>query len=116
MKAVTAYDQVITYDANNARTWSDKGLALGCLKRYEDALTAYERATTYNPNNGLAWNNKGNMLCRLERYEEAVTAYDRALILRETPMRWRSKAAVLRTLGRTVEADAAERRAKELVG
>jgi tetratricopeptide (TPR) repeat protein len=115
-EAVTAFDRAATYDPNNSRAWSNKGLALTSLKRYEEALTAYERATTLDPKYGLAWNNKGNLLLRLGRYEEAVIAYDRALTLRESPGRWRTKAVVLRILGRIIEADAAEQRAKELGG
>ncbi len=63
-----------------------------------------------------AWSNKGAALDDLKRYEEALVAYDRALALdpkyRRTP--GTTRAIVLRRLGRTAEAEAAAKRAKEL--
>jgi tetratricopeptide (TPR) repeat protein len=58
---------------------------------------------------------KGVALTYLKQYEEALPAYDRALALDpDYEAAWYNKSEILRTLGRTVEADAARQRADEL--
>jgi Flp pilus assembly protein TadD len=53
----------------------------------------------------------------LERSEEALAAFDCALALDPTnALAWSNKAITLRRIGRNAEAEAAERRAKELGG
>ena len=50
-----------------------------------------------------------------KRYKEALAAYDRALALDPNDAdAWNNKGIVLRALGRTAEAEAAAKRAKEL--
>jgi tetratricopeptide (TPR) repeat protein len=51
----------------------------------------------------------------LNRYEEALSAYDRALNLYdEDPAIYRSKAEVLRKLGRTAEAEIITQKASKM--
>ena len=115
-EALVAYDRALALDPNVANAWNNKGNALHNLKRYEEALAAYDRALALDPNLANAWNNKGVALDDLEAHEEALVAYDRALpSTRTTPKPGDGKGIVLlRRLGRTAEAEAAERRAKEL--
>jgi serine/threonine protein kinase len=83
-EALTAYEQAIRLDPNNAAAYNYKGVALHNLKRYDEALVAYERAIRLNPNDGfaaLAYNNKGVTLHNLKRYDEALVAYEQAIRL-----------------------------------
>ena len=100
----------------NAAAWGELGRMLGELKRYAEALTAHDRALALNERQAAVWNNKGFALDGLGRREEAIAAYDRALAIGETAGRLKNKAITLRALGRVAEAEAAERRAKELGG
>jgi tetratricopeptide (TPR) repeat protein len=74
----------------------------------------FQRATDRDPANGSAWAHLGWILNKLRRYDEALPALNRALDIDENVNRWGNKAIALRALGRTSEAGAAERRAKEL--
>jgi tetratricopeptide (TPR) repeat protein len=113
-EALAVADKRLALDPNNRSQWSDKGRALEELKRYEEALEAYERALALDPSWAHDWDSKGAVLNNLERHEEALVALNRALVLGETAIRWNNKAVALRGLGRTREAEEAERRAKEL--
>ena len=113
-EALTAYDRSLALDPRNAFSWSNKGLTLNKLARYDQALEVLDRALTLDPGNARTWNNKADTLNQLMRYQEALEALDRALALGESAGRWAHKAMILRALGRTTEAEAAERRAKEL--
>src|SRR5260221_210168 len=80
-EAITAYDQAIRLDPNNAVTYYHKANCFQSLKRYEEALTAYDQAIRLNPNDARAYYDKGNSLNDLQRYEEALTVYDQAIRL-----------------------------------
>ncbi len=57
----------------------NKGVALGSLKRYEEALTAYERAIQLVPTNAGYHHYKGaNLLHNFKKYEEALVACEQA--------------------------------------
>jgi tetratricopeptide (TPR) repeat protein len=122
-EALTAFDRALALNDRNAAVWNNKGNALNELQRYaealdelgrdEEALAAYDRALALDPKNAGTWYNKGNALYDLKRYAEALVAYERGF----DPNDWRdwsARANVLRALGRTAEAEAAEKRAKEL--
>jgi Tfp pilus assembly protein PilF len=109
-EAQAAHDRATTLAPTFTFPWNGNGNALPDLKRHEEA---YEQALTLDPTNALAWYNKGDTLYKLNRYEEALLAYNREFD-RNDPMDWRAHALVYRALGRTAEAKAAERRAKEL--
>lgn len=117
-KALAASDRALALDDKLAWAWYNKGEALYRLKRFEEALVALNRALALDPNEAAAWAalaGKGTALHALKRYDEALAAYDRALALNSKHANaWRNKALSLRALGRTAEAEAAEKRAKEL--
>jgi tetratricopeptide (TPR) repeat protein len=118
-EALPLFERAAQLDPSSFDAWVNVGCTLGELKRHEEALAAFERALALDPSNAAAWNNKGNALhdlTRYTRYQEALVAYDRALAIGENAIRWNNKGAALRGLGRTREAEAAERRAKELGG
>jgi tetratricopeptide (TPR) repeat protein len=112
-EALVALDRALALNPNLAQAWNNKGNALDELGRDEEALAAYDRALALDPKNAGTWYNKGNALYDLKRYAEALVAYERGF----DPNDWRdwsARANVLRALGRTAEAEAAEKRAKEL--
>ncbi len=114
-EALAAYERALALDPNYAAAWYNKGVALNGLGRSEEALEACERALALDPGLALAWYNKGVVLENLKRYEEALAAYDRSFD-RNDHRDWSAHARVYRALGRVAEAEAAERRAKELGG
>lgn len=115
-EALTAYERAIVLDPKKAEYWSGKGSALKDLGRYEEALVACERATALAPKNALIWGRKVSTLLGLHRYEEALATCEYILALNQgaSLLAWPLKAAALRGLGRTAEAEEADRRAEEL--
>ena len=113
-QALLCAEKAIALDPKSAFAFSGKGVALDGLGRHKESLDACERAITLDTNFAPAWSNKGNALYSLGRYQESLDAYDHALALGQSSIRWRGKAAALQKLGRTSEADEAERKAKEL--
>lgn len=61
--------------------WSNKGISLVALKRYEKALNCYDKALQIDPQSPVVWDNKGNALLNLRRYAEALDCYDKALTI-----------------------------------
>lgn len=68
-------------DSRNAVVWTNKGLGLGNMGRFEEAIQCYDKALELDPRYATAWYNKGNNLNAMSRYEEAVFCYDKALEL-----------------------------------
>jgi tetratricopeptide (TPR) repeat protein len=81
LDTLTACEQAIRRNPDNARAYYEKGEILHRLNRYEEALQACEQAIHLDPTNDLAYYNKGEILYELQRYEEAVLAYEQALRL-----------------------------------
>jgi len=69
-------------DTNDAIVYYNKGLVLGRLKRYKEALSAYEQAILPAPKNAFAYHWKGDALKQLGRQTEAQQAYEKAQQLR----------------------------------
>jgi tetratricopeptide (TPR) repeat protein len=114
-EALAACDRALALDPADAFAWNGKGNSLYDLKRYAEALEAYDRG--FDRNDPRDWRNKGNTLYALKRYAESLSVYEQSLSLEPESVRgWNGKALALRGLGRTAEAEAAERRAKELGG
>jgi tetratricopeptide (TPR) repeat protein len=114
-EALAAYDRALALDPNDADARIGKGAALYGLQRLQEALVDSERALARDPNSAVAWYNQGAALENLNRFAEALAAYEHGFNPRDT-RDWDGKARCLRALGRTREAEEAERRAKELRG
>ncbi|MEW6618965.1 MAG: tetratricopeptide repeat protein [bacterium] len=98
-----------------AKEWVDKGVELGTLGRYEEALTAYEKAIELEPDDAWAWRGKGYALGELGRYEEALVATEKAIELKpDMAEAWNNKGWILGKLGRYEEELAAYEKAIEL--
>jgi tetratricopeptide (TPR) repeat protein len=54
-----------------------KGIALGHLGKYNEAISLYDKALVIKPNNTAALTNKGVALYHLGRYNEAISLYDK---------------------------------------
>jgi tetratricopeptide (TPR) repeat protein len=112
-EALEAYDR--GFDRDDARDWRAHAKTYRALGRNEEAVTAYQHALEIAPNDAVTEFNMGNALYELGRYHEALAAYDRGFD-RNDYRDWRAHAKVYRALGRHADAEAAERRAKELGG
>ena len=88
----------------NPEYWNNKGIALGELKRYEEAIECFDKAIELNPNDPWYWYNKGVALSELKRYEEEIECYDRAIELDpNNPWYWNNKGTALGKLERYEE-------------
>jgi len=82
-----------------------KGISLGKLEKYHEAVVCFDRALEINPRLSEAWYNKGIAMRRLERYHEAIACYDMILKMNpRQPEAWYNKGAVLADLERYHEA------------
>ena len=92
-------------EPKTAKAWYSKGVNLGKLERYEEALKAYEQAIRIEPEDAKAWYNKGCALGKLERYEEALKAFEQAIRIEpEDAEAWHNKGFALGELERYEEA------------
>lgn len=95
------YNQVLEDSPKNFEAWTNKGVSLSNLARYDEALDAYDRVVRIRPNNASAWINKGKALDDLERYGEALNSYDKALTLdSHNALIWYEKGNTLDNLAR----------------
>ena len=65
-----------------AEAWSNKGIVLNKLNRFDEALAHYDKALGLKPDYAEAWSNKGVTLNELKRYDDAIAKYDKALSLK----------------------------------
>lgn len=79
--AVNLIQQAIAIQANNPIYYSNLGVALQSLVRYDEAIAAYDRALSLNPNYGDAHLNRGVVLNALKRVDESLASLDRAIAL-----------------------------------
>jgi tetratricopeptide (TPR) repeat protein len=82
LTAIEFMDRAIQIDPNSSAYFSNRGIALQDLKRFDDALASYDRALAIRPNNPEALNNRGTALRDLKRFEDALASYDCALAIR----------------------------------
>ncbi len=89
----------------SAASWSDKGVSLHALGRFDEALVCYERAIAIDSRTITAWNNKGMTLRSLGRHKEALYCYDRSLAIEQRQIiPWINKGNCLGDLTRHKEA------------
>jgi cytochrome c-type biogenesis protein CcmH/NrfG len=95
--------------------WLEKGNYLYEQGRYDEAVVFYDQSLLLNPQLGAAWFNKGNALYMQGNYDEALQAFDRAIVINpQNANSWICRGLTLKKLDRTLEANAAFARAKEL--
>ena len=64
---------------NNVKALYNKGLSLGSLGRYQDAIQYFDKVLKIQPNNVKALYNKGLSLGSLGRYQDAIQYFDKVL-------------------------------------
>ena len=85
--------------------WSNKGLSLNNLGRFNEAIKCFDTALEINPRDTVAWNDKGTSFYSLGRFNEAIKCYDRALEINPKLVEpWTNKGISLHSLGRFNEA------------
>src|SRR5260221_4046665 len=104
-EALTAFEQAIQLDPNDAVIYNGKGLALSNLDRHGEALAAFEQAIRLDSNFTNAYANKGMSLYKLKRYQEALAAFEQTIRLNPNfAVVYNAKGLVLLDLGRYEEA------------
>jgi tetratricopeptide (TPR) repeat protein len=104
-EAVTAYDEAIGLNPNDANAWRSKGWVLMRLGRDAEALQCYDKALEIDPRSAEAWYRKGLCLRFRGRDAEALTAFDEATKLNpKLDWAWGCKGEALVRLGRFDEA------------
>jgi len=72
-----------------SKLWSDRGIELIKIKKYEEAIVYFDKIIKVKSNDVYAWANKCSALYSLNRVEEAISCYDVAIkINTENPDRW----------------------------
>ncbi len=64
-----------------AEAWYNRGVALGALGRYAEAVASYDRVIAIDPGDADAWYSRGQALRCLGRQEEADVSQDKAVAL-----------------------------------
>jgi len=73
------FSRVIEYKPDKGAVWVCKGLALQCLRKYEEAIRCYDESLARNCENDEVWVSKGESLQELGKNREAIICYDKAL-------------------------------------
>ena len=81
-RAVELFGRAIALKPDFAEAYSDRGMALRKLKRFDDALASYDRAIALKPDFAMAHNNRANTLLDLRRPAEALASCDKAIALK----------------------------------
>lgn len=102
--AVSLYDRILEFSPDLAAAWSNKGLALGKLGKWEQGLDCFEQALTIEPDHALAWCHKGAALVELGKLEQGLDCFERALTIEpDYAKAWYNKGLVLGKLGKSRE-------------
>jgi tetratricopeptide (TPR) repeat protein len=96
--------------------WFNKGRALISQGKYDEAIQAYDIAIQLRPDYAEAYYSKGVALDSQGKYDEAIQDFDKVIQLEPdfAAGAWYDKGLALKFLGRTIEANAAFAKAKEL--
>jgi tetratricopeptide (TPR) repeat protein len=102
---LASFDQVIALNLSYFSDFYIRGLILGMLERYEEAIESYDKALEIKPDKHEAWYYRGVELSSLGRYEEAIASFEQALENKPGDHQaWNNRGIVLRKLGRVDEA------------
>jgi hypothetical protein len=121
LEAISESNVSQNIDTNETKTasaefWLEKGNFLYEQGRYDEAVVFYDRSLLLNPQLGAVWFNKGNALYMQGNYDKALSVFDRAIEINpQDANAWICRGLTLKKLDRTLDANAAFIRAKELV-
>ena len=109
------YAEKLVASRGDSRDWSNKGVCLNKLERFDEALECSDKAIELDANDQWAWFMRGHVLDDLKRYEEALVSYGRAIELDANDRwAWVNRGNVLSNFKRYDEALASYDRALEL--
>ncbi|MBI2757136.1 MAG: tetratricopeptide repeat protein [Chloroflexi bacterium] len=118
VEALRCYSETLRLDPNSDtayNTYTNMGILLGGLKRYDEAEIFYHKAIELNPSYDSAYSNLGNLLGKMQRNNEAETAYRKAIQLNPSnDSAYHNLGVLLYELKHYEEAEAAYRKAIEL--
>lgn len=77
--AITAYENALANNPNDAIVWTHQGLSLEQVGYTTRALTAYNNAVQINPKSSTALAHQCALLNQVKQYQEALTACESAL-------------------------------------
>ena len=75
-------DGLLQGDNNNivyAKVWSNRGVALANLGKYQQAIECFDKAIEINPNDVNIWNSKGTAFHYQSKYQQAIECFDKAI-------------------------------------
>ena len=103
--AVDLIERAIAHDRTSPRYYSNHGLALAALRRFEEAIGSYDRALSLRPNDAEVLYSRGNAHLALGRPHDALETYERAILARpDHAEALCNRGAALAALGRNDEA------------
>jgi hypothetical protein len=120
LEAISGSNVSQEVDTNESKTasaefWLEKGNSLYEQGRYDEAVVFYDRSLLLDPQLDAAWFNKGNALYMQGNYDKALFVFDRAIEINpQDGKAWICRGLTLKKLDRTLDANAAFIRAKEL--
>jgi len=81
----------------------------------ERALKITDELIKMEPLRGIPWNLRAQAFFALGRFSEALAACERSIDIDPSdPAKWITKGRILRVMGQTADADAAEQKSQEL--
>ena len=81
LDAITCYDTAIRQKPDYAEAYSQRGLSLSKLNRFEEALASYNKSIQLQSDHANPYFYRGNTLQQLNRIDEALDSYNTAIKL-----------------------------------
>jgi tetratricopeptide (TPR) repeat protein len=104
-ESVKFFSASINIEPKQPSAYSNRGIALNKLKRFNEALFSYDQAIALKPDYADAYSNRGGVLKELKRFDEALSSYDQALALKpDYAEAYSNRGIVLKKLKRLDEA------------
>src|SRR5271165_592456 len=80
-EAVQLIDRALRVDPTNAAAYSNRGIALKGLKRWDAALASFDQAIALKADH-VSYSNRGNVQRELRQFAAALASYEQALAIR----------------------------------
>lgn len=122
-KAISDYNEAIRFDPRLSHAYSNRALAYGKKEQFDEALADFKKALEQNPSSATAHDGLATLYAVQAKYEEAEPLFKKALAIFEKTSgpehphvaeTLEHYTAMLRKIGREVEAAAMEARVKAI--